>query len=168
METETWGLLVTAALSSGGLAVTAIEGRRQRKLLRVQFANEAMDRYAAFQDRFYDLLGAPADGIEPPEWRKFIVRFFHLYAHLYLAHREGVFPREQWEDLRVSLAYWVRRPEIRTAWAELSRQGDAWPRGFAAFVEVELRDVASDAEDLWANRESNPDAWTSLRRDYGP
>jgi hypothetical protein len=168
MNIETAGLLATSALSSAGLFVTALEGRRQRRLMRVQFANQSMDRYMTFQDRFYGLLGAPADRIQPPEWRKLLVQFFNFYAHLFLAHRVRVFPREHWEDLRVSLAYWVRRPEIREAWAEFGRQADEWPAGFVAFVNAELSDVASYAESTWENRPPNPQAWERLRDDLGP
>lgn len=167
MEIQIAGLLATSALSSVGLIVTAVESRRRRKLLRVQFADQSMDRYMTFQNRFYGLLGAPDDGVQPPEWRKLMVAFFNFYARLFVAHRLDVFPREHWEDLRVSLAHWARRPEICKAWAEFSQQGDEWPAGFVAFVNGELSDVASQAESTWDNHPPDPRAWARLREELG-
>lgn len=168
METETLTLVITSGLSSAGLFVTALEARRQRRVLRVQLANQTYQGFTVYQDRFYDLLGAPNDKVSPPEWRKFMIGFFNFYSRLYLAHRVGVFPREQWEDLRTSLAYWVRRPEIRSAWDEFSREADAWPTGFVAFVEGELASDDTDAERLWAPEAPDPRAWEQLRADFGP
>src|SRR5688572_7926187 len=129
MSIESWVLVVTALLSAGALGLTAWESGQRRKQLRVEFGLDAVNRYLMFQDRFYDLLGSPDDSIRPAEWRKFLVHFFNFYAQLFVAHRLGVFPREHWEGLRTSLAYWVRRPEISAAWKELGRQDDAWPEG---------------------------------------
>jgi len=167
VNAETAGLLATSALSSAGLLITAFEGRRQRQLLRVQFVEHSVERYMGFQTRFYGLVGSPKDGIQPPEWRVLMVKFFNFYGQLFLAHREGVFPQAQWEDLRVSLAYWARRPQIREAWDVLSQQPDAWPAGFVAFMESELSDVASDAERLWESTPPSPEAWARLREDLG-
>lgn len=167
MELESWILVATAALSAAALGLTAWESRQRRKVLRVEFGLDSISRYLSFQDRFYDLLGEPDDAVQPPEWRKFLIHFFNYYAQLFVAHRLAVFPREHWEGLRTSLAYWARRPEIRQAWQEFRRQPDAWPVGFVEFVDDEIERVSSSAEKLWPARATQEAAWARLRRDFG-
>jgi hypothetical protein len=164
VDVETWAILGTALLSALALGLTAWEARQRRILLRVEMAMNFERRLVTeFQDRFYDILGAPDDGVEPNDWRTFLIHFFSYYAHLFMAHRLGVFPRDHWEGLRISVAYWARQPEVADAWQTFRQQADCWPSGFVSFVDEELSSVAPEAERLWARRK--PVAGASTRPD---
>lgn len=167
MSIETWAILGTALFSAAALGITAWEARQRRILLRVEMNANFVRGLQLFQDHFYGVLGAPDDGVEPKEWRNFLIHFFVFYSDLFVAHRLGAFRREHWEGLRTSVAHWARQPEVALAWQTFRQQDDAWPSGFVTFVDGELDDVAPSAERLWGRRPSTQAAWDKLRREFG-